>query len=288
MGSCWIRKQKYHLKGAIKLHYSHIPTFYILSLVAMLVFIAGVVNLISMLRLGKAPTHKSRFNLAQLVRTIVVRILLQGQLYRQSRSRWLMHVSIYWGFIALFLQTVLLSSLQYLIPAGSPIAVFFLQDWGLQLLDIWGDFWGLVMLFGLVIALIRRYVVISEQLHTLAEDAVVLWLLLGVVLTGFLAEGVRISLEGQAIGTDYSFIGIMVAKLNSSLLGIENKMVMFWVHGVISLALIAYLPFSKLVHVFTAPGEIILSSREEGSEKESLTGGRGEYLDGVSQTAGLE
>jgi nitrate reductase gamma subunit len=199
-----------------------------------------------------------------------------------------MHVSIYWGFTALFFQTVLMSSLQYLIPAASPIAVFFLQDWGLQLLDIWGDFWGLVMLFGLAIALIRRYVVISEQLHTLAEDAVVLWLLLGVVLTGFLAEGVRISLEGQAIGTDYSFIGIMVAKLNSSLLGIENKMVMFWVHGVISLALIAYLPFSKLVHVFTAPGEIILSSREEGSEKESLTGGRGEYLDGVSQTAGLE
>lgn len=288
MGSCWIRKQKYHHKGAIKLHYSHIPTFYWLSLVAMLVFIAGVVNLISILRLGKAPTHNSRLNLAQLVRTIVVRILLQGQLYRQSRLRWLMHVSIYWGFIALFIQTALLSSLQYIIPAGSPIAVFFLQDWGLQLLDIWGDFWGLVMLFGLVIALIRRYVVISEQLSTLAEDAVVLWLLLAVVLTGFLAEGVRISLEGQAIGTDYSFIGIMVAKLNSSLLGIANKMVMFWVHGVISLALISYLPFSKLVHVFTAPGEIILSSRQEGSKKESLTGGRGEYLDGVSQTAGLE
>jgi len=54
----------------------------------------------------------------------------------------------------------------------------------------------MALFVGLVVALCRRYVFRSKQLYTVEEDAVVLWLILAVVLTGFIVEGVRMSLGG--------------------------------------------------------------------------------------------
>lgn len=213
---------------------------------------------------------------------ILSEVLFQTQLFKQSRVRWFMHITIYWGFTALFMQTALMMVLHYLIPEGSLISVFFYRSWGKHLLDFWGDFWGMVFCVGLVVALCRRYLFRSKQLYTVEEDAIAIWLLLAVAFTGFVAEGVRISLGGMA-GADYSFIGARLANINNSFLGIKDKMFMFWIHGIIGLVLIAYLPFSKFLHIFTAPIEIVLSSSQE-IERGGKSSGTSHTTSGISHT----
>ncbi len=262
-------------KGVTFLYYEHPVEFYFLSFGAMVIFGLGIYKLISLLRLGKKPSLYRPISKRLFPKVILSEVLLQIQLLKQSRVRWFMHISIFWGFTALFIQTAMLMVLHYLVPEGSLISVFFYKSWGKHLLDFWGDFWGMVLCAGLVVALCRRHVFRSKQLYTVEEDAVALWLLLAVAFTGFIAEGVRISLAGIA-GADYSFIGVLLAKINNSFLGIKDKMFMFWIHGVIGLVLIAYLPFGKLLHIFTAPIEIVLSSSQEIE--------RGEQSGGISHT----
>jgi len=264
--------------------YSHPVLFYLLTLVAVLIFLAGAVNFVYLVRLGKGHFPESKSTKGVPFRVIFSRIVLQTQLFKQSKIRWVMHLAIYWGFGALFLLTCTLTVLQWLVPPDNTISVFLLHSWGRLILDFWGDFWGLVLAFGLVVALLRRYLFPSKQVQTLLGDSIILWFLLVIVLTGFLTEGVRISLNGKMEGADYSFIGIWFAQLNHGL-GIKDPMLMFWLHGVISLGLIAYLPFSKLVHIFTAPVEITLSAARE--RRTDTTQKRG-HSHGVGQTTRLE
>ena len=264
--------------------YSHTVLFYLLTLVALLIFLAGTINFVYLVRLGKGHSLESKSTKGVPFWVIFNRIVLQTQLFKQSKTRWVMHLAIYWGFGALFLQTFTLTILQWLVPPDNLISVFFLQSWGTLIFDFWGDFWGLVLAFGLVVALLRRYFFPSKQVETLLGDSSILWFLLVIVLTGFLTEGVRISLNGKMEGADYSFIGIWFAQLNYGL-GIKDPMLMFWLHGVISLSLNAYLPFSKLIHIFTAPVEITLSAARE--RRMDTTQQRGQSH-GVGQTTRLE
>ena len=255
----------------ILLYYESPVEFYLFSLAAMVVFGVGIYILISFIRLGKKAFSDRPSSKRLLPKVILRDVLLQTRLFKLSRVRWFMHISIFWGFSALSIQTGMLMVLHYFIPEGHVISEFFYKSWGKHLLDFWGDFWGIALFAGLVVALCRRDVFRSKQLYTVEEDAVVLWLILAVVLTGFIAEGVRMSLGGIA-GVDYSFIGLLFAKINNSFLGINDKMFMFWIHGMIGLVLIAYLPFSKLVHIFTAPIEIVLSSSQEMERSGQFSG----------------
>ena len=258
-------------KGVILLYYEHQVMFYYFSFAAVVIFGLGIYKIISLLRLGKKPSLHQPISKRLFPKVILSEVLFQTQLFKQSRVRWFMHITIYWGFTALFIQTALMMVLHYFVPEDSLISIFFYKSWGKHLLDFWGDFWGLVFCAGLILALGRRYVFRSDQLYTVEEDAVALWFLLAVAFTGFIAEGVRISLAGVT-GADYSFIGVLLAKINNSFLGIRDKMFMFWIHGIIGLALIAYLPFSKLLHIFTAPIEIVLSSSQEIERGEQYSG----------------
>lgn len=264
--------------------YSHPGLFYLLTLTAVLFFIAGAINFVYLVRLGRRHSPESLRTEGVPVLAILSRVILQIQLFKQSKIRWVMHLAIYWGFGALFLETLTLTVLQWLVPRDNSVSVFLLHSWGRLIMDFWGDFWGLVMALGLVVALLRRYLFPSKQIETLLQDSIILWFLLVIVLTGFLTEGVRIGLSGKMESAGYSFIGIWFVQF-SHWLGIKDPMLMFWVHGVISLGLIAYLPFSKLLHIFTAPVEIILSTA--GERTKDTTQKRG-HRHGVGQTAGLE
>ena len=60
------------------------------------------------------------------------------------------------------------------------------------LLDVWGDVFGVILMVGLVIALVRRYVIRSKQLDTVLKDTVAIVLLSIIVVTGFMCEAFRL------------------------------------------------------------------------------------------------
>ncbi len=248
--------------------YGHSIVFYVLATLAGVVMAVGVAARVMIWRRGKAPSWHSDLDRGALARAVISRVLLQSALRRQSLLRWAMHMAIFWGFVLLFVESLWLMVLEWFVPEESGLAVFFEGAGGHALLNVWGDVWGLVLLAGLVVALVRRYVARTPQLETLADDAVALWFLLGVSLTGFAAEGVRLAGGGQP-AAEWAFAGAAFTWV-AALPGVEDMMTLFWVHGLVSLAFLAYIPYSKLVHMITAPIEISLAAATAHERSEAI------------------
>ncbi len=248
--------------------YTHSILFYTLATVALIVMAVGVAARVMIWRQGKAPSWHSALDRGALARAVVSRVLFQSTIRRQSLVRWAMHMAIFWGFVLLFVESLLLMVLDWFVPAGSSVAVFFEGSDGHALLNVWGDVWGLVLLAGIVVALIRRYVVRTAQLETLADDAVALWFLLGVSLTGFAAEGVRLA-GGAQPAAEWAFAGAAFTWV-ADLPGVESPMTLFYVHGLASLAFLAYIPYSKMVHMLTAPIEMSLAAATARERSEAI------------------
>ena len=180
--------------------------------------------------------------------------LVQRQLWRESRQRWLMHTSLSWSFAALF---VIGSGGNFLIDLGVPLT----KD------DRWfaatNDFLGLMLLLGVAIALHRRFLSPRSHVRTVFEDTAILALLAFLALSGFLVEAARYAKEGTADGVAaYAFLGYPLSRAMEPLAMDWPRTydALWWLHGSFGLALVAYLPYSKLFHMFASPATIAISA----------------------------
>jgi nitrate reductase gamma subunit len=115
---------------------------------------------------------------------------------------------------------------------------------------------GALVILGAVMAVVRRYVIRDEQLITGGQDTVAIALLGAIFLIGFVVEGARILTTDLRPGlAAFSFIGYAVSWA-LSLIPVSWGVVYGWlwyVHAGLVAALIAYLPFSKFIHVLIGP-----------------------------------
>lgn len=235
-------------------------TLYILSALAGAIFVVGICANLFLIWKGKAPSFQGKFSGADAIKAVFLRICLQEQIFRQNKTRWFMHLSIFYGFLGLLFHTIILAFMSHFVSQESGLAHYVYQGRGKLWLDLWGDFWGTILLVGLIIACLRRYVFKVEQLDTISTDTTVLFLLLTVVLTGFLSEGMR--LAGSPLSADmaYSFSGAIFSLPLRGLGVSSGYKLALWCHILISLIFIAYIPFSKLWHIFATPVEILFDA----------------------------
>ena len=124
------------------------------------------------------------------------------------------------------------------------------------------DLFGLFALIGVTMAIDRRYITKPERLgykgkmDNRPEDAIVLSLILGIMVTGFLIEGLRIASFNYPTFEMWSFVGYLTALtfqgVNVETLKALHKF-MWWFHTFIALSFIAYIPYSRLLHIVTSP-----------------------------------
>jgi nitrate reductase gamma subunit len=165
-----------------------------------------------------------------------------------------MHVSLSWSFVGLF---VVGSGGNFLIDLGVPLA----KD------DHWfaatNDFLGLMLLLGVAIAFQRRFLSPKPYVRTAFDDTVILVVLGFLALSGFLLEAARYLKEGTPDGeAAYAFAGYPLSRALDSL-GFDWARAwdaFWWLHASSGLALVAYLPYSKLLHMFASPATIAISA----------------------------
>ena len=201
-------------------------------------------------------------------RTIVIwvsEVLLQRQLYGLSRIRWFVHLLIFYGFVGLILlypiEIVLLAS--GLLAVTNTGARFYRDPIGYMIMKAWGDFFGLMLLAGLVLAGSRRLLVRQEQQKNDQADLILLAFLVLITATGFFLEGLRLAvLPGDV--AKYSFVGQAFVPSGISLSQIQAVYTVSWaIHAILVASLIAYLPHSKLMHSLLAPIVIGLNATSE-------------------------
>jgi Fe-S oxidoreductase len=173
----------------------------------------------------------------------------------------IMHAIMFWGFLALFMGTVLAT-----IDWDIALPLF-----GYKLLK--GDFYlfyetvldlfGLFFVVGLGMALWRRFVTRPARIEPSARFAWALALLLVINVTGFVMEACRLAVVepwwapwspvGYALGRAFVAIGLGPGALRAIHLAT-------WVfHAAIALVFIAIIPYSYFVHLITTPLNIFFS-----------------------------
>ncbi len=201
--------------------------------------------------------------IALIIRVMVLDVLLQRRLYRQSKTRWFIHSLIFipfvfrftWGLVAL-------------------VASLWKPEWPW----VWAminknhaataflfDLTGIMVLFGVILAVIRGFLKRSERLPGLPrQDYLALGLLAGIVVTGYVVEGVRMAMTGAPGDAQWAFVGYGLSPLFSGASGLTEAYGYIWyVHAILTGAFVAYLPFSRLFHIIMAPVVLTMNAVSE-------------------------
>ncbi len=222
--------------------------FYILAFLACFVFTAGILNHLSVWVKGFSD------GIVPFSWESVLRVFLDGlfgrRIFRGDIAAGAMHLLILWGFLALFIGTTLSAVDDYVFS--------FLKGRIYIVYSTCLDIAGVCLTAGLAWALIRRYLQRIPRLEKRIGDLTApVWLLV-VALSGFAAEGGRLAAQEPSWGA-WSFAGQWISLIWSEPRNaLSAYPYLWWIHVIVSLGLIAYIPFSKLFHILAAPAGIYL------------------------------
>jgi Fe-S oxidoreductase/nitrate reductase gamma subunit len=223
---------------------------YALAIVVMYFFIAGIIKRYKMWMIGKPSPIDFKKTLGKRIGYFITNGIFHKSILRESFPG-VMHFLLFWGFLFLFLGT----------------ATIVVQDDFLELLFgikfIVGNFYlifsfileiaGLMAIVGILLALYRRYVVKPKRLDNKPEDGIILAWILVVLVTGFIVEAARIAATGFEY-EKWSFVGWAVSGMfTGSKEGLRVVHGVLWyLHLVLSIGLIGYIVYSKLLHIITS------------------------------------
>ncbi|HUI31230.1 MAG TPA: (Fe-S)-binding protein [Candidatus Acidoferrales bacterium] len=226
--------------------------FTIVFILAILFFARNVQRLISYLKVGKKEDRSGKVG-TRLINVLSI-AFGQKKLLREPVAG-LMHFFIFWGFMILLtaiLEGILQGfaeglSLTFLGPLYSPLV--FLQDC-----------FGLLVIISVLFAFYRRNIANVKRLefktHSKLDANLILSLILLIMVSMFLQNSLHIALEKSAgvdtLNSGARFFSSALASLfvSSSPPSLSNLFQVFWwIHILIVLGFLNYLPYSKHLHI---------------------------------------
>jgi len=179
-----------------------------------------------------------------ILEVLIFDIIFQRRILKRSPLRWFMHFSIFAGWMTLFA----LSGMMFTVEMTEKLGVHlpFSPAEFRELLSFPNYVFGYVLLVGVLIAIVRRLFVAEVREASIMYD----WLLLAgvfiITISGFVADGIR-------TGLIWGF-GLDAATAPPAAL----------FHSIISLLFcIAYVPYSKYIHVIATPLAILANKGGE-------------------------
>jgi Fe-S oxidoreductase/nitrate reductase gamma subunit len=229
-------------------HIEPVWLFYLLAAIAVVFFAFGLIVHLSVWMRG-IRRQSIPFSW-QGVTKLIWDGLLGRRIFKGDIAAGTMHLLIMWGFLGLFVGTILIS-VDYWVYHFLEGSVYIAYSTCLEIV-------GLMLILGLTLALIRRYLQRVSRLERRFEDFTVLALLGLVAVSGFLVEGLRLAAQSPEWAR-WSFAGFWVSLLwNDPQTALSWYPPSWWAHALLSLGLIGYIPYSKLFHMLAAPISIYL------------------------------
>ena len=240
------------------------PILFLLTAVAMAIFAYGVYKRWQMWKaMGKSEGRLD--NIGQRIWLLIKDGLLQVKTWKDPYPG-IMHGLIFFGFFVLIFGAAF--------DAGEFHITEPLFNWSFLRGNFYLGFsflmevFGICVLLGVLMALLRRYVIKPERLgykgkpDNTGDDAIVLLLIAGIIITGFVIEALRIyvtnppwevwSFGGWALSRTFTGLDLNTARLLHK--------ISWWTHTLIALSFIAYIPYSRLLHIITTPVNHFLSN----------------------------
>jgi heterodisulfide reductase subunit C/nitrate reductase gamma subunit len=162
--------------------------------------------------------------LVTLIRVFIMDVLFQIRILKNDKLRWLMHMLIFAGFMFLFFT----HALDKIIPTS-------LFDRYYLKLNPFLLFSGCMVMSGIAIAAYRRFIVKVPRLKTNAMDHYLIIILAIIMLSGIAMESTKLT----------SF---------------NHYQKIWYIHILTCFLGLAYLPFSKMFHLFTTPASLLANA----------------------------
>ncbi len=254
--------------------------FYVIGYAAIFVFLYGVYVEVRKYRRGRAASLDGRW--VDRFKAMVASVLNHRTIARRDRMAGAAHRLIFYGFVLLFIGTTTIT-----LDADILGPLFGLHFWR-------GDFYlwfslvldiaGVLLAGGLLYMMYRRGWLKLPKLdyarpdrqpadpdydrsNYRREDWAFLWALLLIVVTGYFLEAARLvwlaarpdvwdyrwwSPAGAALAEVLRAAGVHAAA------GGALRQDLWWFHGLAALLFIALIPFTKVKHIFTSAGSLMV------------------------------
>lgn len=238
--------------------YWNISGYWIMYLLFLVVVACFVFFFYRRYRLWKLGTPKElQGSVKERLLGAVADVFTQRRVVRE-KGPGIMHLAIFWGMLFCILATTFVA-----LQADFGLQILY-GDFYLYFISLAVDLAGFVCIIGVIIALVRRLGKFNKNLENEPADVLMLVLLLVILVTGFVTEGLRI------VGTNdpwayWSPIGyvfsLMFENLDEGALSLAHQ-ITWWAHMGLAFAFLATFTYTKMVHALFIPGNAYFRSLE--------------------------
>lgn len=234
---------------------------YILAAIGIAIWLYGFYRRSRIWRLGR-PDERSKEigkRIGIFIRTAIVDVFAHRKFLRQPFSG-IMHLTIFWGFVILLLASA--------VDAISYYSGYHIQGSPYLCFSLISDFGGFLILLGILMAAIRRYLWKPKSLNSLLDDGIILASVTAIVITGYMIEGLRQAATEIKAHPEWAvwspggwvFAKIFIDSGDEALRSWHSFL--WWFHSALTVGVILYsgLAFSKLQHVIVSPLNIFFRS----------------------------
>ena len=259
--------------------------FYVVAAISSLILLHGLWKRVTKYRRGRS---ENRFDgLGGRVLRAAGKILGGVTIRKGDSFAGLAHALILWGFLFLLIGTTLVA-IDHDILRHFDMKMLqgnFYLGFSLVL-----DLFGLLFIVGLVMMMVRRRFFGLPKLDYrraddqegkvdrkgyVTDDSIFLWLMLLIAVTGFVIEGLRIAQTMPAF-EKWSPVGWALAHLFRPL-GADGlwdaHLWSWWIHALLVMVFFAYLPYSKMMHMFTDTANLVFHDERAGRRLPALPPG---------------
>ncbi len=251
--------------------------FYAVAGVTSLAFLYGFYRRYLKYRRGRAI---NRFdNLGQRITRALAAIASNSTVRKGDSFAGLAHTLIFWSFVLLFIGTTIVAiDHDFLVPL---FGIKMLQGTFYLWFSVTLDIAGAALIIGIVMMMVRRAFFNLPKLdYTRADkqdgkydrsgystdDMIFVGLILIIAVTGFLIEGFRIA-DGMPEFERWSPVGWIVAGWFTGMDAdslVTAHLWSWWTHAIAVFLFIGYLPYSKMMHIFTDSMNLIFHDPDSG------------------------
>jgi heterodisulfide reductase subunit E len=179
-----------------------------------------------------------------LLEVLILDVVFQRRILKRSSLRWIMHFSIFAGWMTLFALSGMMFTVEMIEKLG--IELPFTTAQFRDFLSFPNYVFGYLLLLGVLIAIVRRLFITEVREASIMYDWVLLAGVFIITITGFWADGIR---NGLIWGLGLNPMTAPPAAL---------------FHSVISLLFcIAAVPYTKYIHVIATPLAILANKGGE-------------------------
>jgi len=224
------------------------------ALLAFVIFIVGCRKKLGSWLQGRPIDYG---DLGMRFKTFLLELITHDKDIFKGTFRRSMHLGIFYGFVMLTIGTLVIA-----IQDHFRIPLFYGTRY--LILSLLMDLLGLMAMLGIGMAAYKRYIDKPDHEDYTFDDAFLLILIVLILFTGFVLEGLRIYATHD-VWAWWSPVGLLISAVTklsgvSLLSALTVHAALWYFHMLLAFGFIAYIPYSKLFHMVASSLNIFLKS----------------------------